>query len=221
MACLDRWIPRTLILTAAEWEDRVGALEARLTIYLYAALVRRARRALPDSRGAWLALGALASLLLVACGAGTSAAMETANAAPDFQIKAFGNENFTKDELVSLSQFEGQPVVINFWFPSCPPCRLEMPDLEEASKRHKANGVQFIGVQLLGLDSVADGQEFIDDMEVTYLVGADMENKINLAYEVIGYPTSVFLSRDHQIVSSWAGALNAGKLEELIQELLQ
>ena len=145
----------------------------------------------------------------------------SANGAPGFELVTFGNENHAAGETIRLSQFAGQPVVINFWFPSCPPCRIEMPDLEEASKRHKANGVQFIGVQVLGLDSAADGQEFIDDTGITYPVGPDTESKINLAYEVIGYPTSVFLSRDHQIVRSWTGTLNAEKLEELIQELLQ
>ena len=142
------------------------------------------------------------------------------DAAPEFQLEVFENENYTKGDLVSLSQFKGQPVVVNFWFPSCAPCRLEMPDLEATFKNHQADGVAFMGVMLLGLDTPEEGQEFIKEAGITYAIGPD-SGSIVLDYEVIGFPTSVFLNKRHEIVRSWAGALNAEKLEEFVQELLQ
>ena len=122
--------------------------------------------------------------------------------------------------MVALSQFLGQPVVINFWFPSCPPCRAEMPDLQKSFSEHRADGVQFIGVQLLGLDTTEDGQEFIDELGVTYAVGPDENGQILRDYEVTVFPTTVFLDRDHRIVTKWGGILTAGKLDELVQEML-
>ena len=184
-------------------------------------------------------MAVLAPLLVVACSTGAEAPAAqssksqpgvsdasaqvdaSADLAPDFQLELFANDNHAEGELIKLSQFRGQPVVINFWYPSCPPCRLEMPDLEETFQKHKGDGVEFIGVQLLGLDSVEDGQEFIEEFGISYGVGADPDGSIVRDYRVIGFPTSVFVSRDHQIVRSWAGALTAEKLEELVQELLQ
>ena len=150
----------------------------------------------------------------------TEANGEEREAAPTFELEVFGNESYAKGEVVKLSDFEGTPVVVNFWYPSCPPCRLEMPDFETASRKHKGD-VVFIGIQLLGLDSVQDGQEFIDEFGITYAIGPDADGSIVIGYNVIGFPTTVFLDSDHNIARNWSGVLNAEKLDELIQELLQ
>lgn len=111
-------------------------------------------------------------------------------------------------------------MVLNFWFPSCPPCVAEMPDLEKAYQKFKSEGVQFIGVQLLGLDTAQDGQEFVDGIGVNYMIGADETDDssggIVRAYEVRGFPTTVFIDRDQNIGRKWSGILNLEKLEELI-----
>ena len=145
---------------------------------------------------------------------------EEREAAPGFELEVFGNESYSKGEVVKLSDFAGMPVVINFWYPSCPPCRLEMPDFEAASRKHKGD-VGFIGIQLLGLDSVEDGQEFIDEFGITYAIGPDADGSIVLDYNVLGFPTTVFLDSEHNIARNWSGVLNAEKLDELIQEAMQ
>ena len=164
-----------------------------------------------------LTLVVAASFLFVACSGGSadtatsdprplvvSSEAPSGDAAPEFQLEVFENENYTKGDLVSLSQFKGQPVVVNFWYPSCAPCRLEMPDLETTFKNHQADGVAFMGVMLLGLDTPEEGQEFIEEAGITYAIGPD-SGSIVLDYEVIGFPTSVFLNKRHEIVRSWAG----------------
>jgi peroxiredoxin len=168
-----------------------------------------------------LALVAASFFLFVACSGLTGAAARTDESAPDFQLELFANENHAEGEQITLAQFAGKPVVINFWFPSCPPCRLEMPDLEASSRKHRADGVQFIGVQQLGLDSIEEGQEFIDEFGITYAVGPDATGRIVIDYNVTGFPTTVFLDEQHIVVQTWAGALTADKLEELIQPLIQ
>ena len=140
--------------------------------------------------------------------------------ARDFELVVFGTENYTKDERINLSKYLGQPVVVNFWFPSCPPCRAEMPDLEQTFQNHKADGVIFIGVQLLGLDNAADGQAFVDEVGVTYALGPD-EGDITRGYKITSFPTTFFLDRDHKVVKKWSGILTGKKMEELVQEALQ
>ena len=205
-------------------EDNVSKLDR--TIATCQGWVKTARRATTPSPGA-LSLVIFASFLFVACSNGGSDSSNGAAAsapggdpAPGFELQVFGNESYAKDQPVSLSQFSGNPVVINFWYPSCAPCRLEMPDLEATFKNHKANGVEFIGVMLLGFDTAEEGQEFVDEFGITYPIGPDSGGVV-LDYEVIGFPATVFLNRDHEIVRTWTGALNAEKLEEFVQELLQ
>ena len=144
--------------------------------------------------------------------------------APDFELVTFSNEDHAAGEVVKLSQFSGQPVVLNFWFPSCPPCVAEMPDFETVYQKFKSEDVQFIGVQLLGLDTAEDGQEFVEKLGVNYILGPDQTEtafgQIVKGYRVSGFPTTVFIDRDHNITRTWSGALNAEDLEELVRELL-
>ena len=181
-----------------------------------------------------LAMAATASFLIAACSAESgppagdapfvepaSSKTEAADPAPDFQIEVFGNETYARGEMVSLSTFAGKPVVLNFWYPSCPPCRLEIPHFIRVFNEHKDNGVGFVGVQSLILDTVEDGQTFVDEEGIGYAVGPDMDGSIAQNYSVLGYPTTVFLDKDHQIADKWTGLLNEEKLSEILRELLQ
>ena len=120
-----------------------------------------------------------------------------------------------------LSDLKGEPVVINFWFPSCPPCRAEMPDLEKVFQNHREDGVHFVGVQLLGLDSAQDGQEFVEEVGVNFAIGPDEDGSIIRQYEIPGFPSTVFVDRDLKIVHEWTGPLNEEKLEELVADILR
>ena len=164
--------------------------------------------------------------LVVAC-SGNAAATSSSSAADspsgdaalEIELSLFENENHSAGEAMRLSQFQGRPVVVNFWFPSCPPCVAEMPDFEAAFQQHKED-VEFIGVQLVGLDSVEDGQLFVDKLEVTYALGPDMTGAIVRKYKVTGFPATVFLDADHNIVRTWTGMLNLEQIDEFVQELL-
>lgn len=139
---------------------------------------------------------------------------------PDFQITLFGNENHEDGSQLRLSELSGKPIVLNFWYPSCPPCRIEIPDLESAARRYATDGVLFIGIQSLVLDTAADGQEFVEEFGITYAVGADVGGKILTEYKIIGFPTTVFLNGKHEIVHMWSGILTTEKLDELMTDVL-
>ena len=148
---------------------------------------------------------------------------KTLDKAPDFELILFGNEDHDAGETIKLSDYAGSPVVLNFWFPSCPPCVAEMPDFEAAYQKFKADGVEFIGVQLVGLDSVDDGQKFVNDLGVNYSLGpdkiGDKMGDIIMEYKISGFPTTVLIDRDGNIHRRWSGALNLEKLEELVLEI--
>ena len=174
-------------------------------------------------RGAF-ALGLLALILPLAAACGGEPAPSAdnaaaANIAPDFTLTLYETETRRKGDTLRLSDLKGSPVVVNFWFPSCPPCVAEMPDLERVYQSHKDEGVEFIGVQQIGLDSAETGQEFIKEIGVTYAVGAD-EDDIITKYGLLGFPATAFIDRDQNLVRLWQGVVDEEKLEELVQEIL-
>ena len=138
--------------------------------------------------------------------------------APDFELTLFGNANHQAGEPLKMSDLAGRPVVVNFWFPACPPCEEEMPGLQASFERHNGD-VEFVGVQLVGLDSAADGQDFVDDFGLTFSLGPD-EGTILRDYNVSGFPTTVFVGEDQRIVRKWTGFITEEKLEEIITEIL-
>ena len=195
-------------------------------MYGIAASAKHIAIGLPGGASARAILLCIALTLAMACGSqGASNEQAGGNqapsdAAPDFSLALYGSETRAEGDTLRISDLEGQPIVMNFWFPSCPPCVAEMPDLERVYQKHKADGVEFIGVQLVGLDTVEDGKQFVSDMGITYPVGADEDGSIVQAYGITGFPTTVFIDRNQGIARKWSGVLNEEKLEELVAEIL-
>ena len=159
----------------------------------------------------------IAALFLAAGACGGSAEGEPA---PSFSFPAFGNENYEAGEEISLERFADRMVVINFWYPSCAPCREEMPDLEEASHTYRDEGVTIIGIQLVDVDPAEEGQKFINELGISYAIGPDPDGEIFKSYDVISFPTTFFLDRSHNIVRKFGGFLSADALEEQIQDMI-
>ena len=139
--------------------------------------------------------------------------------APDFELTLYGTETRQAGETLRLSDLKGKPVVLNFWFPSCPPCVAEMPEFERVFQNHRSYDVEFVGVQLVGIDTAEDGQNFVSEVGVTYALGPD-EDDIITKYKVNGFPMTVFIDKDQNIVRRWQGVLNEKKMEEILSEIL-
>ena len=133
--------------------------------------------------------------------------------APQISAETLAHGNF------DLAELAGQPVVVNFWFPSCPPCRAEMPDLQEAYTEFKDRGVQFVGVQQLGIDSKDDAIAFLEEVGVEYPNIPDENAAIQLEYRILSYPTTVFLDNNHDIAKKWNGLITREDLREQIESI--
>ena len=144
------------------------------------------RRALPA-----LALGlvATASLALpqAALADAAAPALGAKSPAPDFTLPAVGGKS------LSLSQYKGQVVMINFWATWCGPCRQEMPLLDAMYKKYKAMGFTLIGVNVEP-DSKA-AEEFLKKLPVSFPVAFDAESKVSQLYNVLGMPCTVIVDR--------------------------
>lgn len=143
----------------------------------------------------------------------------------DFQISVYQGQDVLGGEEVNFSEVvaDGKPVVLNFWAGLCPPCRLEMPDLQEV---HQDFGDQIVlvGVDVgtfTGLGDEQAGRALLQDVGVTYPTGTTANAEVMRAYEVIGMPTTLFISPDGEIVERWTGLLTKDKMVELVAELLE
>ncbi len=144
------------------------------------------------------------------------------NQAIDFELGLLQHNNEIGSSNIRLSDdFNGYPVIINFWYPSCPPCREETDILEAVYNEYKDQDLMIIGIQSLVLDSIEDGKDFVNEFGVSYPVGADIGSDIQLKYQVIGFPTTFFLNKDHQIIRKWSGLLDNEQLQQFVLEILE
>lgn len=106
-------------------------------------------------------------------------------------------EQDLEGNLYDLQELKGKVVVINFWFINCPPCRLEIPDLNELVAQYCDNkDVVFLGI---ALDEKHRLQEFLRIMPFHYNI---IENgrQLALSNNISGFPTHVVLDREAKIV---------------------
>ena len=117
---------------------------------------------------------------------------------------------------------DGKAVVLNFWAGECPPCRAEMPDLQEV---HDEFGDQIVLFGLdagpfTGLGSQDDGRALLEELGVTYPAGSTNEGAAVREYRALGLPTTVFMTASGDVVRTWSGLLTKVKMVDLIQQLL-
>lgn len=109
--------------------------------------------------------------------------------APDFAaVDKDGN-------LVSLSDFDGQPVWLNFWGSWCPPCRAEAPDMIQAWQTIKDDGIVLLAVSLE--EPSEDAFDYAEQVGMDFIVLSDPEREaIRGKYRVRSFPTHLFIDAD-------------------------
>lgn len=130
--------------------------------------------------------------------------------APDFDLEDF------EEEAVSLEDFRGKPLVLNFWASWCTPCRKEMPAFDEVY-RGLDGQVAFLGIATQ--DQRKPAEDFAREVGVSYPLAFDEGDKVGDAYELFGMPSTYFVDEDGQIVEARFGELTSGELEEIIGTL--
>lgn len=144
--------------------------------------------------------------------------------APDFQITVYQGEDVLGGTEVTLSELlaQGRPLVLNFWAGLCPPCRLEMPDLQAVYGEYQ-DRVLLFGLDVgpfIALGSQEDGQALLEELAITYPAGTTADPEIVRAYQVLGMPTTYFITPQGEIVRTWTGLLTRDQTSELVEALL-
>jgi len=118
---------------------------------------------------------------------------------------------------ISTASFLGQPLVVNFWYASCPPCVKELPDFAEVHSE-MGDDVRFIGVNTQ--DSVEEMERFAADRGVTYELYRDDFGDLVDAIRLVNTPTTLFVTPDGGIIEQ-TGVLDADELRSEIERLLE
>ena len=129
-----------------------------------------------------------------------------------------------KGEKLNLSEYKGKVVFLNFWATWCPPCRAEMPaiqeifeeSLEQEDKDLVILGVAFPG---FGRETTEQGvRDFLQENGYTYPVVMDTGGTLIAPYYITAYPTTYMIDRDGNIYGYVTGSLSKENMEDIIAQ---
>ena len=142
---------------------------------------------------------------------GVATAATSGDPAPDVSFQLFDGTQ------VSLADFRGQPLVLNFWASWCPACVAEMPSFQAV---HAAigNEVVFLGLDVQDTREAADA--FVQKSGVDYLLGDDPDGAVLAAFDGIAMPTTIFIDEAGNVIGRHSGAIFEDDLRRLILEYL-
>jgi peroxiredoxin len=136
--------------------------------------------------------------------------------APDFTLET------TTGGTITLSDLRGTAVLINLWATWCPPCRAEMPAIEEVYNQYKDEGFVVLAVNMTYQDTFADIAPFVDEYGLTFPILLDKTGSVGSAYQLRSLPSSFFIDRDgtiNEVVigGPMAEALLRTRVEEILK----
>ena len=139
-----------------------------------------------------------ATLLTSGCVSG-SRPPRIGNAARDFTVQ-------DSDRTVTLSQFRGQVVILNFWATWCPPCVVELPSMIAMQDRIRGKGIVVLGVSI---DVDGDAyHRFLKLRNVNFLTVRDPEQKVASMYGTTGWPESYIIDRQGVLRRKFVGPVD-------------
>lgn len=132
-------------------------------------------------------------------------APRNADAAPDFSVRTHDGGAFT---LSKHLEEDGRPVILNLWASWCFPCREEMPAIDAFAAANPEIKVVGVAVQ----DDAGSAADFADELGVTYTIGFDEKDEVNVEYRPLGLPATFFISSEGIIVKRIFGGVTEDSL---------
>lgn len=152
-------------------------------------------------------------LIIVALAGWTSlGALVQNQPAPAFSLKDLNGKALT------LADYKGKILILNFWATWCPPCRVEIPDFVEFYDQNKVNGLEIIG---LSVDKLTPDQlkSFVTKNKMTYTVAFAPEKTIKDYGPIDAIPTTFVIDKKGVIRHSQVGMMDKKTLNEIFQKL--
>jgi peroxiredoxin len=120
---------------------------------------------------------------------------------------------------VSLSDFRGRPVILNFWATWCAPCRIEMPDLERAFLAHQENDLVILAINQ-GESAAVVQAFFYDELGLSFTPLLDTEVEVSNLFSAFNLPTTIFIAADGTVTAIHRGLLLPEQIEGYLAQTL-
>ncbi|MEH7226541.1 redoxin domain-containing protein [Bacillus sp. JJ1566] len=134
--------------------------------------------------------------------------------APDFTLKTISGEE------MSLSAFRGKKVILNFWASWCPPCKAEMPHMQEFYLENKESNAVLLSVNLTTAEKKSsDVAKFVEEYELTFPVLLDEQGDIGQIYQAYAIPTSYLIDSKGIVRKKIVGPMDKEMMNELINSV--
>jgi len=134
---------------------------------------------------------------------------------PDFTLKTLDGKQLT------LSSLKGKKVVLNFWATWCPPCKAEMPHMQDyyVDKANEEN-VEIVAVNLTYSEkSIENVQHFRNSYDITFPIVLDEEDKIGKQYEVLTIPSTYFIDSKGRVQHRVIGPVDEAQLSKFVERM--
>jgi peroxiredoxin len=129
--------------------------------------------------------------------------------APDFELENLSGEK------VKLSDYHGKKVILNFWATWCPPCKKEMPAMEEFYQKAGDDVV----ILAVNIDPQYDVKGFTDKMQITFPILLDRNDKVNSTYSIMTIPTTYFINEEGLITNKYLTSMTVELMEQYVKEM--
>ncbi len=152
-------------------------------------------------------------LVMIGCSPGSTQGVEAGNLAPDFQLQSLDGQT------VSLGNLLGKPVLINFWATWCPPCRSEMPYIQEIYEEWTDKGLVVLAINIG--ESSSTVEDFMQSQNLSFTVLLDTKQDVAQRYNITGIPATFFIDKDGIIQDKVIGAFqNKTQIENRLSKIL-
>ena len=140
--------------------------------------------------------------------------MKEQTATPDFTVASADGKK------LSLIDFRGKIVLLNFWATWCTPCREEMPAMEKLYQEFKSKN--FVVVAIAVKDRKQDALDFVKELKFTYPIGLDPEGSVGVLYGAWGLPATYLIGpKGEGLARAWGPAdWHGANARKLIQDLV-
>jgi len=142
--------------------------------------------------------------------------LEVGSTAPEFDAVRLPSGTPAK-----IEDYRGKVVLLNIWATWCPPCKVEMPSMEQLHRKLAGTDFRLVAVSVDEEDSTVVNK-FVKDMGLTFEILHDRDGSIRRIYQTTGVPESFVIDRDGVIVKKVIGAADWGAPvnENLIRRLI-
>lgn len=137
--------------------------------------------------------------------------LQIGESAPDFTLTNLQGES------MSLSDYRGNKVILNFWASWCGPCRSEMPDMQKFYEAKQDENIEILAVNLTHFERQREHVEkFVEEFGITFPIPLDEENQQYETYEVLTIPTTFFIDEKGIIQQKHVGPMSYEFMEKTI-----